>query len=190
MRPGGLLRPSIMSGCGYNFQFEEGPAITALPASFAAAITASAGGTQNSTHDTIVGSACSGQGWCANPNYQNTVYCACVNNNGIYPQCIFTTCANQPMAYKTTQMRDTPCPPLKTLCQNVISSASGNLYRNNQYVQCGDSGPPPFSPTEWVKKNQVLVGIFVVIVVLVLLLAIGEVGHLFEHSRSRGATNV
>jgi len=77
--------------------FGPDPPPASLPAAARACLTPVA---STPACDEYIGSADSGQGFCADPLYKTTTYCACVNNAISCPQFSMASCANAAYAYK------------------------------------------------------------------------------------------
>lgn len=131
-------------------EYGPGPPPDALPSGLRNSIWLSSQRLQTAYTDAVVGSRCSGQGYCSQPAYADTVYCACVNSVA-YAQCAFPPCSNQPLAYKTVAMRETPCPPDLNVCTNLAQvGGSSNRAAVSQYFNCGgttvEASPAPALP--------------------------------------------
>lgn len=120
------------------------PPIDQLPKDFRQAILNSEAGKQTPTDDNVIGSAASGSGYCAQDNFKQQLYCACVNAPVANPECIFNVCANQGAAYKTVQMQrvvenaQKMCPTTINCTQIIEMGGAGNVSSNiTQTLNCG-----------------------------------------------------
>lgn len=65
--------------------------------------------------------------WCARPENKDRQECACINSSIKYlPSCFDTKCTNNPLAYKTKDMRD------------VVSAGCPSIMECNQYISLSD----------------------------------------------------
>jgi hypothetical protein len=71
--------------------------LSALPLAFRACLPPNSSTEQC---DELIGSAQDGQGFCADPNYRQMTYCACVNNSVACPEYAMASCANSAYSYK------------------------------------------------------------------------------------------
>ena len=95
--------------------------------------------------DNIIGNADQGQGYCSDPLYKRTTYCACVNNKIGCAQYAMASCANSAYAYKPWNWyRPTPggksydseC-STKPICVNIVEVEGGQNIMPNVNQQCG-----------------------------------------------------
>lgn len=129
---------------GYT-SFVKNPPLNALPDEIIPCLEAAAAGKPPPPGcDTIIGGIGRG-GFCGEPAFQDTYYCACVNAYDLipFPECIFAPCTDRG-AYMTTKMysvtRDAAkqCP--QTINCNMISVMGGrqNVSSGNvQKINCG-----------------------------------------------------
>lgn len=95
--------------------------------------------------DKTIGYAGNG-GFCDNPNYQQTTYCACVNNAVACPQFSMAACANAAYSYKpwswyqtlpnSTASKDSEC-STSPICVNLLEIGGEGNLTSNITQQCG-----------------------------------------------------
>ena len=99
----------------------------------------------NRNCDDIIGNAEHGQGYCSNPAYKRTTYCACVNNKIGCAQYGMASCANSAYAYKPWnwyqataggQSYDKEC-STKPICVNLVEVQGSQNIMPNVNQQCG-----------------------------------------------------
>ena len=120
------------------------PPVDRLPTDFKTAILHSQTETQTPADNNVIGSALSGSGYCAQDKFKQQLYCACVNAPTANPECIFTDCANQIDAYKTTHMQkvmnnaEKLCPSTVNCTQVFDMGGSSNIASGvQQTMNCG-----------------------------------------------------
>ena len=115
--------------------FGPDPPLASLPPDFQACVSAAA---PTAECDTIVGSAESGGGYCASPAYQQTTYCACVNNAMPCPIHVSAACANAAHAYQSSKMVASLPECEKTpVCINVVEVGGSQNVVSGIVQQCG-----------------------------------------------------
>jgi len=122
-----------------------GPSLTEIkeidPAAYRALIN-SQKGEQTIDDDNAMGSLCHQDGFCANPDYSMSQYCACVNSAVPWPACALGACNANEYAYKPTDQQawltTQQCPSGLVICQNIAEyGGSGNVSDLYQNFNCG-----------------------------------------------------
>lgn len=142
-------------------QYRPGPPLDKLPACMQAAIKRSIAGTQTYQDDVNMGAlgqpnlgaVCTdvpdvpggkrlAAPYCQQAAFYDTVYCACVNTNVDWSECMFAPC-QELTAYKTTAQRETlknaasACPK-ENVCQNIDDlGGKDNVTKSYQTIDCG-----------------------------------------------------
>lgn len=144
-------------------QYRPGPPLTDLPACMRGAIQRSIAGKQTYQDDVNMGAlgqpnmgaVCTdvldhpgpvkmAAPFCQQAAYYDTEYCACVNTNVDWAECMFAPCQAL-TAYKTTTQRETiknaasACPK-ENVCQNIDNlGGKENVTKSYQTIDCGDT---------------------------------------------------
>jgi hypothetical protein len=151
-------------------QFGPDPPLSTLPSDFLACLTTPA----SLDCDNIVGKAGSGNGYCAQGAYQQTTYCACVNNVIPCPMVAAAACANSAFAYTPTKMT----PPNgeaylackgQPICINLVAVGGNQNVVSGITQECGTIE----KITDTIAASPSLAAIaFVLLVMLVILLSV------------------
>jgi hypothetical protein len=119
-------------------RFGPDPLLSSLPKAFQACLQGSPG----PSCDALVGSLAQGSGFCAEPEYAQTTFCACVNNAIPCPTVAAAACANSAFAYAPTDMR----PPSgrtflrcksQPICVDLVEVGGGQNVVSGVTQQCG-----------------------------------------------------
>lgn len=140
-------------------QFGRGdPPVARLPSDFRECVLASAAKSSSAACDAAVGSRVAGFGFCAQPEYADSTYCACVNADLQKPQCVFRPCADSLQAFKPTAMQT------KTLCPSTINCASVRGMGGETNVAAGVQAPSNcYGPSFWLLEYLSTIVIFLII---------------------------
>lgn len=108
------------------------------------AILRSVNGTNTIDDDFVVGNVCQGRagGFCADPRFAATQYCACVNSQVPWPVCAFAPCNANEYAYKPVSfqniLKNHECPSGLVICENIVEyGGKGNVSQVYQDLNCG-----------------------------------------------------
>ena len=145
-------------------------AFAGLPPSFQACLSANPPGGCDAT----VGSLAAASGWCSQPAYARTTYCACVNNSSSCPAVAAAACANSAVAYQTQAMKGPAGREFlacrgRVLCNNVVV-ANGAQNTTSVVQNCGAASGPQVA--NLVKSKPHLAAIFLVLLFVLLLVVL------------------
>lgn len=128
-----------MSGPTTFTQFGPDPPLSDLPQAFQACVEDPA---SSPNCDATVGSAAAGQGYCSQPAYAQTTYCACVNNAIPCPMVAAAACANSAFAYAPTTMQAPGGQAYlrckgQPICVNIVEVGGSQNIVTGITQQCG-----------------------------------------------------
>ena len=162
--------------------FGPDPAYTSLPGDMQACIAS-----PSAACDTTMGSAQTGGGYCASPEYAQTTYCSCVNSAISCPQVTMAACADTEHAYQPAfwvqsiegrPSQDSVC-KAANLCVNLIDVEGDQNVLSGTTQQCGTVS----NVFQSLKPGEVAA--IALIVAIILAIALG--GRSNAGSRSAGA---
>ena len=155
-------------------EFGPDPPVATIPADFRACLPPAQG---SAACDLIVGSSASGLGFCGDPRWRQTTYCACVNNSVGCPSFSMAACANSAHAYKPYAWYQSPQPgqlsPYETcakspICVNLVEVGGSQNVVSGITQQCGAIT----NLTRLLKANPVLAAAaFVLVIALIVVLS-------------------
>lgn len=139
--------------------------------------------TPSANCDVVVGSATSGQGFCADSRYSRTTYCACVNNSLVCPEKISPFCANSALAYMPTN-NSLDCTNLP--CINLVEVGGSQNIVNNVTQECGTIN----NVTNAIRASPVTSFLFFIILIAIIAVLISmnnerQFDKIIEYTRRR-----
>jgi len=136
--------------------------------------------------DDIIGSARYGYGYCANPLYRQTTYCACVNAPIDNPMCFFKPCNGSENAFKpsTTQAKisnlNKNCPQENVVNCTQVFEMGGSDNVASRVTQIQNCGVVNNFVTN-IQTHPVLAIVVLILLLSVIMLVSGP-----RHSANRG----
>ncbi len=120
-------------------QFGPDPPLSQLPQAFQTCLPPNA---PSANCDNVVGSLATGQGYCSQPQYDQTTYCACVNNAIPCPMVAAAACANSAFAYVPTAMQAPNGQAYQRckgqpICVNIVEIGGSQNIVSGITQQCG-----------------------------------------------------
>lgn len=154
-------------------KFGPDPAFTSLPEIMQGCLPPSQ---PSQACDVIMGDAQTGTGFCASPAYEQTTYCACVNNAVACPQNSMAACANALYSYKPWawnqavggESKNETCAKAP-ICVNLVEVGGSQNIVSGITQQCGTIQ----NITNILKTDPTLaVLLFVLIIAFIIVLSI------------------
>lgn len=136
-----MSAPSVIATTITSFGPDPPLALVQSDAAYPGAFACITGNASSEPCDEVMGSLAHGLGFCADPKYASTTYCACVNSPTPDAACFFAPCANSGLAYRPVEQRtmvDTnSCPKIGVMCNQILAVGGRDNIVSGNTMQCG-----------------------------------------------------